>query len=107
MPTRHRRINVVRDPQLADALRRAAPALRGRTEAARLRELALIGERSLSRMAGADELARARQALQHELRAAPERGDLVRTAKRVLQANSGRARKESASESLGWARGEL
>jgi len=48
MPTKHRRIAVVVDPELSERLTEAAPAFPGRSSAALLRELAMLGAESLS-----------------------------------------------------------
>ena len=47
MPTKHRRIAVVEDPELAEALRLASSEFPGRSAASLLRELAIRGARSL------------------------------------------------------------
>ena len=57
VPTAHRRIQVTEDPELAHALRSAAPFLpRGLSRAAQVRELALAGARQLAErdLGGAD-----------------------------------------------------
>jgi hypothetical protein len=49
VPTRHRRIQVTEDPELAHALRAAAPHLpSGLSRARQVRELALAGARQLT-----------------------------------------------------------
>ena len=49
MPTRHHRIQVTEDPELAGALRDAAPHLPpGLPRARQVRELAIVGARHLS-----------------------------------------------------------
>jgi hypothetical protein len=49
VPTRHHRIQVTEDPELADALREAAPHLPpGLPRARQVRELAIAGARHLS-----------------------------------------------------------
>jgi hypothetical protein len=101
MPTRHRRVGVVLDPELSEALRLAAKRLDASTEAARVRELALIGARSLSMES--DELQQARGALD-AVGATRERGDLLAVSRR-LRRRRGRRREETATESLDWVRG--
>jgi hypothetical protein len=106
MPTRYRRVAVVLDPELSDALRLAAERLEASSQAEGLRELALIGARSLR--AGEAEPERARRALD-ELGATRERGDL-RVISRRLRRRYDSARRhagapETASESLEWVRG--
>lgn len=51
MPTSHRRINVTCDPELAAALEQARPLLAERSDAARVRALALAGARALREQA--------------------------------------------------------
>lgn len=48
MPTKHRRIAVVVDPELAGALTAGAPSFPGHSSAALLRELAMLGAASLA-----------------------------------------------------------
>lgn len=49
MPTRHQRIQVTEDPELATALRTAAPYLpTGLARSQQVRELAIVGARSLA-----------------------------------------------------------
>jgi hypothetical protein len=49
MPTRHHRIQVTEDPELADALRTAAPHLpAGLSRSRQVRELAIAGARHLA-----------------------------------------------------------
>lgn len=49
MPTRHRRIQVTEDPELASALRSAAPHLpSGLSRAGQVRELAIAGARQFA-----------------------------------------------------------
>ncbi len=99
MPTRHSRISVVRDPELGDALRHAAAHLSSQTEAARLRELALIGARTLDASEG--RLEKARRALDR-LGATHARGDLLVISRRLRRRHRG---VETPSQSLDWARG--
>jgi len=102
MPTRYRRVNVTLDPQLSDALKLAGERLRARTDAGRLRELALIGVRTLgTRDAQLEELGRELD----ELGATPARGDLLVTARRLRKRAWGQT-DETASESLEWVRGD-
>ena len=100
MPTRYRRVGVVLDPELGDALKLAAARLHTTSQAGQLRELALIGARSLGNRDL--QLERARRVFE-ELGAAPERDDLLILSRRL------RARRERAgetpSESLDWVRG--
>jgi len=50
VPTRHRRIQVTEDPELARAMRAAAPHLpRGLSRSRQVRELALAGARQIVR----------------------------------------------------------
>lgn len=100
MPTRYRRVGVVLDPELGDALKLAASRLRASTQAAQLRELALIGARSLGNRDL--HLEQARRALD-DLGATPERDDLLILSRR-LRARRARA-DETPRESLEWARG--
>lgn len=100
VPTRYRRVGVVLDPELGDALKLAASRLRTSTQAAQLRELALIGARSLGKRDL--NLEQARKALD-ELGAIAEREDLLILSSR-LRARRKRA-DETPSESLDWARG--
>jgi hypothetical protein len=102
MPTRYQRIGVVVDPELDDALRLAAPRLRAASRAARVRELALIGARSLG--AGDEALDQLDRELD-ELGATRARGDLVETSRRVRKRVRGRP-EETISESLEWVRGD-
>ncbi len=102
MPTRYRRVGVPLDPELDDALRGATPRLRGASQAARLRELALIGARSIG--APTTRLREASAALD-ELGATPARGDLIAASRRLLRRHPTPPGRESASESLRWARG--
>jgi hypothetical protein len=65
VPTRHPRIQVTEDPELARALRSAAPHLpAGLSRSRQVRELAIAGARSL---AGAPETERERRALLERL----------------------------------------
>jgi hypothetical protein len=65
VPTRHHRIQVTEDPELADALRVAAPHLpAGLSRSRQVRELAIAGARHLS---GAPSSDRERQALLERL----------------------------------------
>lgn len=89
------------DPELNDAMSLAAAHLSGSTEAARLRELALIGARSIN--AGDAGLERTRRALD-QLGASPERGDLLVLSRRIRHRPS--AARETPSESLEWVRGQ-
>lgn len=100
MPTRYRRIGVVVDPELSDALSLAADRLQSSSQAERLRELALIGARSLQD--GDIEPERARRALD-ELGATRERGDLRVISRRLRRRYA--SAQEQASESLEWVRG--
>lgn len=102
MPTRYRRIGVPLDPELDDALRLSAPRLRGASAAARLRELALLGASSIGASTG--RLREANTALD-ELGATPARGDLLAASRRLLARHRPSPDRESASESLRWARG--
>lgn len=64
MPTSHRRIQVTEDPELARALRSAAPFLApGLSRASQVRELALTGARQLAEreQVGADRNAQLRR----------------------------------------------
>lgn len=100
MPTRYRRVGVVLDPELSDALTLATARLSARTQAARLRELALIGARSLHGTEA--ELDQARRTLD-ELGATRERGDLLALSSQLRDRRS-RVR-ETPSKSLEWVRG--
>src|SRR5438270_14071508 len=102
MPTRYRRVGVVLDPELSDALSKAAERVSASTEAGRLRELALLGARALD--AGESELEQARTALD-ELGATRERGDLLAISRRLRARKLG-WQEDSASETLEWVRGE-
>lgn len=105
MPTRHARISVVRDADLDEALRSARGKLRAGSEAARLRELALIGARALHGDDG--ERVLVREHLRERYGARLADGDLLlasRAARRLV-ANADHE-PESASESLDWARGD-
>lgn len=73
VPTRHRRIQVTEDPELADALRDAAPHLPdGLSRAGQVRELAIAGSRHL---AGAPPMNDERRALLERLAASFEDPD--------------------------------
>lgn len=100
MPTRYRRVGVVLDPELNDALNLSASRLRTSTQAARLRELALLGARSLC--GGDPALDQARRALDG-LGATCERGDLLAISRRLRRRCA--AADETPSESLQWMRG--
>jgi hypothetical protein len=51
MPTQHPRVQVTKDPELAEALRAAAPHLRaGLPLSQQIRELAIIGSRHLQEL---------------------------------------------------------
>lgn len=101
MPTRYRRVGVVLDPELSDALRLAGSRLRATSQAAQVRELALIGARSIgARDVRLDEVRRALE----KLGATPARGDLLAISRRLRARGIGR-RDETASESLEWVRG--
>jgi hypothetical protein len=55
MPTQHHRIQVTEDPELADALRRAAPHLpAGLSRSRQVRELAIAGARHLTAVSRGD-----------------------------------------------------
>jgi hypothetical protein len=56
MPTKHPRINVTKDPELAEAIARARPLLNGAPEAKIVHDLAIRGAEAL----GADEEIRAK-----------------------------------------------
>ncbi|MHB1538227.1 MAG: hypothetical protein ACYCUM_05625 [Solirubrobacteraceae bacterium] len=101
MPTRYRRVGVPLDSELDDALRRSAPQLRSSSQAARLRELALLGARSIG-----TSTARLREttAALDELGATPARGDLIAASRRLLRRHPTPPARESASDSLRWAR---
>ena len=60
VPTKHRRILVTNDPQLADALARAEPYFRGAPTATIVHDLAVRGARALEREGQERELALAR-----------------------------------------------
>lgn len=65
MPTRHRRIQITEDPELARALRTAAPHLpAGLSRSRQVRDLAIAGARHLS---SAPEIGAQRQALLERL----------------------------------------
>ncbi len=98
MPTRHRRIAVVLDPELEDALAASSAT----TLAARVRELALLGAREAR--GGAQHRSDVQRSLD-ELGATPECGDLLLIS-RQLRRRGGAAPAESASDSLEWVRGE-
>ena len=49
MPTKHRRIAVVADPELTNALSRASESFPGRSSAALLRQLAMLGAETLEK----------------------------------------------------------
>lgn len=100
MPTRYRRIGVVLDPELSDALAAARGRVRASSSAEALRKLALIGARALEAEDGG--LEQARRELD-QMGAARERGDLVVISRRLRHRPR---RVESAGESLEWARGE-
>lgn len=105
MPTRYARISVVRDPALDDALRSLRDKLQAGSEAARLRELALIGASALRGDDG--DRVTTREGLRERHGARPSTGDLLlasRAARRA-RANADHDR-ESASASLDWARGD-
>jgi len=72
MPTKLRRIAVTEDPELAEALRRAASELPGLSSAALVKELALRGARTLPVDAGSERMER----LMARTGARPARGDL-------------------------------
>jgi hypothetical protein len=56
MPTNHHRIQVTEDPELADALRAAAPHLpRGLSRSRQVRELAIAGARHLTAVTQGEE----------------------------------------------------
>jgi len=48
MPTKHPRINVTKDPELAEAIARSRPLLNGTAEAAIVRDLAIRGAHALA-----------------------------------------------------------
>jgi hypothetical protein len=48
MPTKHPRINVTKDPELAEAIARSRPLLNGAAEATIVRDLAIRGAEALS-----------------------------------------------------------
>lgn len=104
VPTRHRRVGVLLDPELDRALTLASDRLRARSAAARVRELALIGARSLgAHDAPTAELDRALD----ELGATRATRDLL-TISRTLRERRHDARPadETPSESLRWVRGD-
>ena len=99
MPAKYRRIGVVCDPELRDALTASESRLEARTDAARLRELALIGARSIGAESADSERVRAGL---DALGATPDRGDLLAAARTTHR--QGRA-DETGTESLEWVRG--
>lgn len=72
MPTKHRRIAVTEDPELAEALRHASSELPGLSSAALVKELAIRGARTLPVDAGEEKMAR----IIARTGAAPARGNL-------------------------------
>lgn len=58
MPTKHRRIAVIEDPELAEALKRASYALPGLSDAALVKELTLRGAKSLTPSSADERMAR-------------------------------------------------
>ena len=97
MPTRYRRVGVVLDPELSEAMALVRDRLGISSQASALRELALIGARSIA--GGDGELEGARRALDKQ-GATRERGDLLAVSRRLRR----REGKRSASETLEWVR---
>ncbi len=72
MPTKHRRILVTKDPQLADALARAEPYFPGAPTATIVHDLAVKGAQALERESQERE-----QALERLVAFSTEREDLI------------------------------
>jgi hypothetical protein len=72
MPTKHRRIAVTEDPELAETLRRASAELPGLSSAALVRELAMRGSKTLPIDPGEERIAR----MIERTGARPARGDI-------------------------------
>lgn len=103
MPTRYRRVGVVLNPELDGALRVAADRLHADSEAARVRELALIGARALGAQ---DEALVELDRTLVELGATRATGDLIAISRRLLaESHEGERADETPSESLDWVRG--
>lgn len=102
MPTRHRRIGVTLDPELSEALALARGRLNSRSDAALIRELALLGAQALSPDQAQAQLWQARRVLDQR-GATPQRADLLAVSRSLRQRRDAGA--ESASESLDWVRG--
>ena len=104
MPTAHRRINVTCDPELSAALDATRPLLAERSDAARVRALALAGARALSAQNPAGEALVARQRMLSRGRLRPARNsDRALPWLYELMAEPVSTR---GSEALDWVRGE-
>jgi len=101
MPTRLRRINVTCDPELEAAMASVADLLDERSEAGRLRALALAGARSLAAGTGAS-VAAARASLVRRGDVEPARND----DRRLPWLDERPDEQRPASAALEWVRGE-
>lgn len=105
MPTRHARISVVRDGALDEALRSVQDKLQAGSEAARLRELALIGASVLRGEDGQRITMREKLRDRHGARLSTGDVLLASRAARRAEVTAVNAH-ESVSASLSWARGD-
>jgi hypothetical protein len=104
MPTAHRRLGVVRDPDLDRALDQTRPLLEPRetrSAAAQVRALALRGARSVLEQQGTDGELRRRLVERHGV--APARADLLSVGRPSEDLHRGEERPASAA--LDWVRG--
>ncbi len=109
MPTRFRRVGVILDPELLTALDAVSASLRASSEAARVRELALIGAAALQQRDPAAAALADADRLLDVLGASKARGDLLEASARALAVTDSlpaqNAHGETPTESLAWIRG--
>lgn len=107
MATKHPRIGVTKDPELAaalDATRALVPPTEARAEAAHVRRLALIGARSLQSSSDGAAVERARERIRAVTGARPPSVDFEQVVSQL--AEQGTDRGGELSKALDWVRGE-
>jgi hypothetical protein len=107
MTTKHPRIGVTKDPELAaalDATRALVPPTDARAEAAHVRRLALIGARSLQASGDGAAVERARERIRAVTGARPPSVDFEQVLTQLD--GQGTDRGGELSKALDWVRGE-
>ena len=107
MGTKHPRIGVTKDPELAaalDATRAHVPPGEARAEAAHVRRLALIGARSLQSTSDGAAVERARERIRAVTGARPPSADFEQVLTQLAEQPADRG--GELSKALDWVRGQ-